>query len=227
MEWSIGYWQISVQRVYPTTQQLRQTYNAVALDWNRLIHRLGINRAYTQLFHVLQQDQILNHVKDNANVCDCGIGTAAFSQALVKVINSKVNLVGIDISPAMLDQAQQLLTQAGIHPQLCQSDVNHLPLADNLFDLVISAHMLEHLVNPAEGLQAMVRVLRPGSPIVLAVTCPSLLSWWIEWHWGNRCFNSKAITRMMAEAGLTQIRVYPFTYGLAYWTSTAYVGFKP
>lgn len=119
MEWSIGYWQISIQRTYPTVQQLRQTYSAAAPTWNRLIDRLGISRAYRQLFRSLQQDQVLNHVKDNANVCDCGIGTAAFSLALAKVINSEINLVGVDISPEMLGKAQQLLTQAGIQPQLC------------------------------------------------------------------------------------------------------------
>lgn len=225
MEWSIGYWQISIQRTYPTIQQLRQTYNAAAPTWNRLVDRLGISRAYTQLFRSLQ-DQVLDHIKDNANGCDCGIGTAAFSLALAKVINSDINLVGIDISPEMLGKAQQLLTQAGIQPQLCQSDVNHLPLDDNQFDLVISAHMLEHLVNPTQGLRAMVRILRPGAPIILAVTRPGLLSWWIEWHWGNRCFSLQEVIRMMSEAGLIQIQVYPFTNGLARWTSTVYVGFK-
>lgn len=86
--------------------------------------------------------------------------------------------------------------------------------------------MLEHLVNPTQELQAMVRILRPGAPIILAVTRLGLLSWWIEWHWGNRCFSSQEMIRMMSEAGLIQVQVYPFTNGLARWTSTVYVGFK-
>lgn len=226
MKWSIGYWQISIQRVYPPIEQLRQTYNTAAPKWNRLVNWLGINRAYVQLFRSLQQDQVLNHVKDNANVCDCGIGTAAFSLALAKVLNSEINLVGVDISSEMLSKAQQFLSQAGIQSRLCQSDVNYLALEDNWFDLVISAHMLEHLVNPSQGLQAMVRVLRPGAPIILAVTRPGLLSWWIEWHWGNCCLSSQEMIRIMTEAGLTQIRVYLFTNGLARWTSAVYLGFK-
>jgi hypothetical protein len=34
MEWTFGWWQICVQRVYPTTQQLSQTYNQAASWWH-------------------------------------------------------------------------------------------------------------------------------------------------------------------------------------------------
>lgn len=226
MEWSIGYWQVSIQRVYPTSEQLSQIYNAAAPNWNCLVRRLGISYAYTQLFCSLQQDQVLNHLKDNATICDCGIGTAAFSLALAQVVNAKINVVGVDIAPEMLQKAQQFLTQAGIQSQLCQSDVNTLPFSDNTFDLMLCAHMLEHLQNPAQGLQEMVRVLRPGAPIILSVTRPGLLGWWIEWHWGNRCLSLRELSLMMTKAGLTQIQIYLFTSGLARWTSTVYLGFK-
>ena len=76
-------------------------------------------------------------------------------------------------------------------------------------------------------LKEMVRVLRPGVPLILAVTRSGLLGSWIELHWGNECFDAKTLISLMAEAGLTSIHVYPFTAGLARWTSLAYVGFKP
>ena len=226
MEWSIGYWQISIQRVYPTNEQLSRMYNAAAPGWNRLVHHLGIRHAYTKLFRSLQKDKLLASIKDNATVCDCGIGTAAFSLALSNTVNCKLQISGVDISPEMLEKAQQHLRQSGIEPKLHQSDVNTLPFHDNKFDLMISAHMLEHLPNPVKGLQEMVRVLRLGAPLILAVTHPGLLGWWIEWHWGNGCFSPNELTAMMTEAGLTDIHVYSFTAGLARWTSTAYVGVK-
>ena len=227
MEWSLGYWQISIQRTYPTQEQLSQMYNAAAPGWNHLIHRLGINHAYTQLMRSLQQDSILSCLKDDASVCDCGIGTAAFSLALAKAVNSQLQISGVDISHEMLERAHQLLSQVGICPQLYQNDVTALPFDDNTFDLIMSAHMLEHLPSPVKGLQEMVRVLRPEAPLILAVTRRGLLGWWIGWHWGNDCFSPKELIAIMTEAGLTHIRIYPFTDVFARWTSTAYVGFKP
>lgn len=227
MEWNVGYWQISVQRTYPTSAQLSRMYNAAAPSWNRLVHDLGINRAYVELFRSLQKAHLLDNVKGDSTVCDCGIGTAAFSLALVKAINLRINIVGADISQEMLNQAQQSLNQANISQQLYQADVNNLPFDDNTFDLVISAHMLEHLPHPIRGLQEMMRVLRPGAPLLLAVTRPGLLGWWIQWHWGNNCLSEAEVTAMMTKIELRQIRSYPLTTGLSRWASTAYVGFKP
>lgn len=75
----------------------------------------------------------------------------------------------------MLCTAHQLLHDAGINHQVCQEDARALPLKEHTFDLVMSAHMLEHLSNPMQGLQEMVRVVRLGAPLILAVTRPGLL----------------------------------------------------
>lgn len=226
MEWNVGHWRISVQRTYPTSAQLSQMYNTAAPNWNCLVHYLGINRAYVELFRSLQKDHLLDNVKDNSTVCDCGMGTAAFSLALVKAINPKINIVGVDISQEMLNQAQQFLNQANVSQQLYQADVNDLPFDDSTFDLIISAHMLEHLPHPIQGLQEIMRVLRPGAPLILVVTCPGLVGWWIQWHWGNDCLSEAEVTAMMTKIELRQIRSYPLTTGLSRWASKAYVGFK-
>jgi ubiquinone/menaquinone biosynthesis C-methylase UbiE len=227
MEWTVGYWQISVQRVYPTNEQLSQMYNAAAPRWQHLIDRLGVNHAYAQLFQSLHQSGVLAHLQEGSIVCDCGMGTAAFSLALVKTLRSNLQVTGVDISPKMLDQAHPFLRQAGVNPTLCCGDVNALPFQNNSFDLIISAHMFEHLSDPAKGLQEMVRVLRPGSPLILVVTRPGLLGWWIQWHWGNGCFPPKELIKIMSESKLTNICSYSLTAGLSQWTSMAYVGFKP
>lgn len=227
MEWTVGYWRVSVQRVYPTNEQLSRMYNAAAPRWHRLIDRLGVSRGYARLFQSLHQSGVLAHLKDDSRVCDCGIGTAAFSLALVKIMRSNLQIIGVDISPEMRNRAHQLLNQAGIHHRVYPGDVNAMPFNDNTFDLVMSAHMLEHLPKPTQGLREMVRVLRPGTPLILVATHPGLLSGWIQWHWGNGCFTPKELTERMIEAGLTNIRSYPLTVGLSRWTSITCVGFKP
>lgn len=92
MEWTIGWWRISVQRVWPTSKQLTQMYNQAAPNWHRLIQRLGVSRAYIKLFQSLQQSATLDHLKDNSIICDCGVGTGAFSLALVKTVITRCQI---------------------------------------------------------------------------------------------------------------------------------------
>lgn len=226
MEWTIGWWQVSVQRVYPTTTQLSQTYDRVADWWHQHLRLLGYSDAYRQLWRKLLNANILPSGKDNLTVCDCGIGTAAFSLAFAQTISATAHITGVDLSAKMLDRAHQQLNQANIRHQICQSDVNKLPFADNSFDAVMSAHMLEHLPNPARGLQEMVRVLRPGAPLILVVTQSGLLGWSIGWHWGNRCFRQQELLAIVRDTGLTHLQFFSFPVGLARFTSFACIGFR-
>jgi len=87
------------------------------------------------------------------------VGCQQLVSAFAQTVNSAVQ-TGVDLLSEMLNIAYQQLRQAKPCHQLYQSDVNTLPSDEN-FDAVISAHMLEHLPNPAQGLREMVRVLRP------------------------------------------------------------------
>jgi ubiquinone/menaquinone biosynthesis C-methylase UbiE len=226
MEWTLRWWRISIHRIYPTPEQLSCTYNRAASWWQQQLHWLGYDHAYIGLFRSLQQQGILAHLQDNSAICDCGIGTGALSLAIAQTVSSEVQISGVDISPAMLKKSAQLLTGANVNHDLCQSDATALPFKDNSFDLVMSAHMLEHLLNPAEGLREMLRVLRPGAPLILAVTRSNWLGWLIEWYWGNTCFTQQQLIDLMTKAGLINVQFYPFKIGLARWTSIACLGFK-
>jgi SAM-dependent methyltransferase len=226
MEWTIGWWQVSVQRVYPTAMQLSQAYNHAAPWWHQHLRFLGYRYAYQELWRSIRAANILPHWKDKVTFCDCGIGTAALSLAFAQIVDPTVQITGVDLSAKMLNQSSQKLDQAGVLHQLYQSDVKTLPFADCVFDGVISAHMLEHLPEPVLGLQEMVRVLRPGAPLVLVVTRSGFLGAVIQWHWGNRCFSPEDLSKLMLEAGLTRIRFFSFPPGLARSTSVACIGFR-
>lgn len=226
MEWTIGWWQISVNRVYPTTSQLSKTYNQAAGWWHQHLRFLGYDYAYRELWRSLKNTNILPDSKNFSTICDCGIGTAAFSLAFAQTINSTTQITGVDISSEMLKIAHEKLSQANIKHQICQGDINQLPFADCSFDAVISAHTLEHLPNPAQGLQEIIRILRPGAPLVLVVTRSGLLGTLIQSYWGNRCFYQEELGLLMSKAGLTQVQFFWFPFGIARFTSVACVGFK-
>ncbi len=226
LEWTIGWWRVSLQRVYPTVAQLSQTYDKAALQWHEHLRLLGYCHAYDRLWKTLKDADLLPHWQDNLKICDCGIGTAAFSLAFARAIAPKAHITGVDVSPQMLKIARQKLSQANISHQIYQSDLRKLPFADECFDGVISAHVLEHLPDPEQGLKEIVRVLRPGTPLILAVTRSSLMGRLIQWHWGNRCFSQQELSELMSEAGLTNLQFFPFPVGLTRLTSFVCIGFK-
>ena len=187
---------------------------------------LGYRAAYRQLWRSLQQTNSFPFSKSISTICDCGVGTAAFSLALAETISPQAHIVGVDLSPEMLHRAEQRLTHAQVHHHLYQSDVRTLPFADECFDAVVSAHMLEHLSNSLEGLCEMHRVLRPGAPLVLVVTRRGLFGSFIQGYWGNHCFSQKALINLMSQVGLSNLKIIPFPFGLARFTSFACIGFR-
>jgi hypothetical protein len=52
-----GWWQVSVQRVYPTTTQLSQTHNRAASWWHQHLRLLGYRYAYRELWRSLGASQ--------------------------------------------------------------------------------------------------------------------------------------------------------------------------
>jgi demethylmenaquinone methyltransferase/2-methoxy-6-polyprenyl-1,4-benzoquinol methylase len=226
MQWTIGWWQISVQRIWPTEEKLMQLYDAAAPNWQDLIQKLGYDRAYRKLFRSLQKSGVLAHLNSNSLVCDCGIGSAAFCLSLLDILTFRLKVVGVDTSQQMLSTASRLLYRAQISYQLCQHDIRALPFSDNSFDVVLAAYVLEHLPNRRVGLQEMVRVLRPEAPLILATTRSGLFGAWIQWHWGNGCLNSKTLAKMASDAGLTNIRFYSFNSGLSRYSSFVCVAYK-
>jgi SAM-dependent methyltransferase len=145
---------------------------------------------------------------------------------LAKAVPYQLPICGVDLSDTMVATARSLLCQAGVTAQVHQQDIRGLPYADNTFDLTMSAHMLEHLPDPGVGLREMIRVLRPGAPVLLAVTRFGPLGALLHLRWGNRSFTSEALSACLAETGLKDIRFYPFTTGWSRWTSFACLGFR-
>jgi SAM-dependent methyltransferase len=93
------------------------------------------------------------------SVLEVGCGTAHFTRWLN---DQGLAAVGLDLSAAMLAQAQAL---DGV--PLARGDAYRLPFADGAFDLAALATTLEFLERPQEALPEALRVARHG--VVLGV----------------------------------------------------------
>jgi SAM-dependent methyltransferase len=228
VEVTFGTWRISVERTPPTDAELATMYEAAAERWHDRLERLGYPRAYEGLFDRLLADGTLRSLRDGGRVLDCGIGTAAFSLALAGKVAAPIRIEGVDISPSMLLQASLNLDSTGIEARLHLREVKDLPFEDDTFDAVIGAHVLEHLDDPLAGLSEMMRVLKPGGPLVIVVTRVSVPDALLRLRWRYEPIDRELLVRGMEEAGLTGVRAYPLLAGgpLPRRTSVACVGSK-
>lgn len=81
---------------------------------------------------------------------DVGTGTGAGAMEIAKRF-PKAEIVGVDVSPAMLDEARRLAPEL----EFVRGDASALPFGEGEFDLVAHANMIPFLDETA-------RVLRPG-----------------------------------------------------------------
>jgi ubiquinone/menaquinone biosynthesis C-methylase UbiE len=81
---------------------------------------------------------------------------------------------GIDITPAMLEQARQLQAEKGLrNVSWIEGDVSRLPFADGEFSVVTSRYAFHHFADPRAVLREMIRVMKPGGAIVIADSAPA------------------------------------------------------
>ena len=127
------------------------------LFWTRYVH---------QTLSVLQRSA---DVEAGERVLDLACGTGEFER-LVLNDTSNVQIVGIDLAPAMVERARAKLdAHSEVHIEL--ADAHQLPFADASFDAVVCANTFHYFTHPRQVLREARRVLRPGGRIVLLDWC--------------------------------------------------------
>ena len=205
-----GSWQVSVRRRALSPAELARAYDREAASWERTIDRLGFPDAYETMLRQALQEDCRDERDRQLHVLDAGIGAGGLSLALAKARPEPLALAGIDISPRMLGEADRRLRAFGIDADLRLGDVQDLPYEDGRFDLVMAAHVLEHLVDPHRALAEMVRVLKPGGVLLACLTRRSSLGMYIHLKWHTHRVTANDAERWFARHGLERRRCLPF-----------------
>jgi len=93
--------------------------------------------------------------------CGGGIIVCAFAPHVRRA-------TGIDVTPAMLDEAQRLAAEKGLaNVEWRQGDVNALPFEEGSFTIVVTRFSVHHFPDPAAALREMARVCAPGGRLVV------------------------------------------------------------
>lgn len=144
---------------------VREVYEFIAAEYDDRIP--GVTPA-DERFTESEMAFVLSKVRPSDRILDMGCGTGRFTVPMATIANQ---VVGLDLTPAMLEQARRNADKAGVTPELQQGDMCDLPFPDESFDLVTSMLALMHIppTDRPRVFSEVSRVLRPGGRAVFGV----------------------------------------------------------
>lgn len=109
-----------------------------------------------------EQNYLKDHIKavKGKKVLDAGAGTGRLS---IRLFDAGADVTALDISPEMLSE----LNKKNPEIETVEGDLEHMPFADDTFDMVFSSLALVHLKKIEPFLDECYRVLKDDGKLVL------------------------------------------------------------
>jgi ubiquinone/menaquinone biosynthesis C-methylase UbiE len=186
------------------TEGLLARYDAAAPVWGARLARLGFPAAYRAI--MAEAVRRLPPPPGPLSAIDLGSGEGAFAEALARTLGARVALTLLDPSPAMLTAAEARLGPGCA--RLIRGELDRTPLAEGGYDIVLAAHLLEHLPDPSAALARMAWLLRPGGLLILSVSRPHWCSRLVWLNWRHRRFREAEMRGMLEVAGFTDLHCW-------------------
>ena len=196
---------------------LQSIYDAAATGWQDGISKLGFLAAYADLMSSVPV------VRKEPRVLDVGTGTGAFAQAWLDTHGALATLTLTDISQSMLDTAVARLPGAVTIATPLGGQLDHMPPQD----VVLCAHVIEHLEDPQAALAWLHDQIAPGGLLVLALSRPHWCTALVRWRWGNAAYHPAQAKQMLEAAGFAEIILHPFKSGPPSRVSHGYIAIRP
>ncbi|MBO9128245.1 demethylmenaquinone methyltransferase [Bacillus sp. 165] len=190
-------------------------------------------------------------VPKGASALDVCCGTADWTIALADAVGPTGKVYGLDFSKNMLSVGEQKVAALELKQvKLIHGNAMQLPFEDNTFDFVTIGFGLRNVPDYMHVLKEMTRVVKPGGKVVcLETSQPTMLGVrqlyllyfrflmplfgkvfaksYKEYSWLQESASSfpgmRELANMFEDAGLENIKVKPFTFGVA----AMHLGFKP
>jgi ubiquinone/menaquinone biosynthesis C-methylase UbiE len=105
------------------------------------------------------------HPEPGHRILDVGCGLGFDCLALAKIVGPTGEVIGIDTSHTMIEEARKMSQMSGLSVAYHLEDVHRLHYVDNSFDSSFIASTLMHVKHPLDALFQVARVLRPGGRI--------------------------------------------------------------
>ncbi|WP_372426917.1 class I SAM-dependent methyltransferase [Salinarimonas chemoclinalis] len=203
---------------------LAARYDAAAARWHDKITRLGYCRAYADLCRAFAPGAVPAGDAAALRVLDVGTGTGAFAAAFAEARGpgGPISLDLLDKSLPMLDEAARRLADAGLACRLIPGELGVGPLPAGTYDAVLCGHVVEHLPDPAAGLETLRAALRPGGLLLLVASKPHWCTRLLQWLWGHHALPEATVLHALERAGYVRAEVFAFDEGPPSRTSRGY-----
>ena len=131
---------------------------------------------YDTRYNLIQREKfefVLNQFKFSKKlVLDAGCGTGLLYD-FISINKSKTSAkyVSLDISWGMLIEMKnkQRLLEKKVFILPILSDIEHIPIRNNVFDAILSFTSFQNLSEVEQGFTELVRVAKPGAEIILSI----------------------------------------------------------
>jgi demethylmenaquinone methyltransferase / 2-methoxy-6-polyprenyl-1,4-benzoquinol methylase len=183
------------------------------------------------------------HLSRSGQVLDVACGTGDWTIALAKVVGHEGSVTGLDFVQQMLDVARVKVEKKNLPQiQFVSGNAMDLPFADDSFDVVTIGFALRNVPDVLTVLKEMTRVTKPGGQVIsLELSKPQWRPFRALYYFyfykvlpviGSLAVGKKepyawlpesltdfpdrlALEEIFQAAGLTQVKSYPLTGGVA------------
>ncbi len=163
MTTSLEEWLDRVYEAGGDADELEKAYDSWARDYDRQLWASG------NPYILLMTGLAARHIPDTAaRILDAGCGTGMMAKPLHTI--GFTDIVGLDASPGMLEVAKRKACYSALHNLRLGASI---ALPDASFDAILAAGVLTHGHAPAESLDGLLALARPGTPIIFSLSTPA------------------------------------------------------
>jgi ubiquinone/menaquinone biosynthesis C-methylase UbiE len=135
----------------------------IRTEFSRQVDALASGAIFNDA-NVLARIRDAGRLDSSSRVLDVACGPGIVVEALARFA---LEVVGCDITPAMLDKARQRCAAAGLsNVRFTPGRAEALPFDDASFDVVVSRSAVHHFSEPTAAFREMARVVKPRGRVI-------------------------------------------------------------